>query len=118
MITSVCRCQQAVPCGAVLQVTVPGPHTARVVQVGRSNVMQLTPLGPAHPRASSAGLAKSFTRCAAGLVNVGSLFGLNLSYRAPLAHSMISHTLVCLHILTNCCVVPTGRLLAWLHSWC
>uniref|UniRef100_A0A383V6C6 Uncharacterized protein n=1 Tax=Tetradesmus obliquus TaxID=3088 RepID=A0A383V6C6_TETOB len=47
---------------AAARVTVPGPHTARVVQIGRNQVMQLHPLGPAHPRASSAGLAKSFTR--------------------------------------------------------
>eukprot|EP00882_Tetradesmus_deserticola_P006218 GHRQ01006543.1.p1 GENE.GHRQ01006543.1~~GHRQ01006543.1.p1 ORF type:complete len:169 (+),score=22.29 GHRQ01006543.1:67-573(+) len=50
---------------AAARVTVPGPHTARVVQAGRRHAVQLLPLDTAHPRAAPAALAKSFTRQAA-----------------------------------------------------
>jgi hypothetical protein len=47
-----------------LQITVPGPHTASVLQVGRSITMNLTPLGPSHPPLNTIGLTSSLTRWA------------------------------------------------------
>lgn len=45
------------------QITVPGPHTARVLQAGRSLTMVLTPLGPSHPALNPVGLTSSVKRC-------------------------------------------------------
>lgn len=42
----------------------PGPHTASVLQVGRSITMNLTPLGSSHPPLNTIGLTSSITRCA------------------------------------------------------
>jgi hypothetical protein len=127
-----CGCCVMLCCAyvACLQITVPGPHTASVLQAGRSITMNLTPLGPSHPPLNTIGLTSSLTRCVPEPGRKARSSGLSVSSRLQVqqccqlrsrlfwwrAHSGASHaqetsadvSCDCCFACCFCCVLPGG----------